>query len=389
MTDEKKPHVEVRQACTEEERRRIYRFRYQVYVDEMGKRPGYADHERRELYDALDDWAVLLYAQADGEVIATLRLNQASDREFPEYWRRIYQLSRFSRFPAASLSMSSRLMVARAWRGSTALGGLLVAIYELARKRGVQFDFCNCSPALVEFYEQLGYQRFGDGFMDEDAGYHVPMVLVAEDVAHLRRVRSPFLRLARRMENSDETARWFAAEFQHVGGHVNKRLVTADEFWSILSERLHAAPVQGIPLLDGLDEDEARRFLDTGTVLHLKAGDTLIRTGDVGDEMFVILSGVAEVIGRSGGRSHSLAVLGVGQIIGEIAFVSHRPRSADVVASTDMQVLILTQAFLKRALRKMPDITARVLLNLSLILAQRLRQSTRNWMDALEDSNED
>jgi len=35
----------------------IYRFRYQIYVDEMGKRLSYADHEQRMLYDPLDQTA--------------------------------------------------------------------------------------------------------------------------------------------------------------------------------------------------------------------------------------------------------------------------------------------------------------------------------------------
>jgi hypothetical protein len=48
-----------------------------------------------------------------------------------------------------------------------------------------------------------------------------------------------------------------------------------------------------------------------------------------------------------------------------------------------MQVLIISKGFLNRAMRKQPEISAKVLLNLSLILAQRLRDRTDSWVEAM------
>ncbi|MCP5141147.1 MAG: GNAT family N-acetyltransferase [Chromatiales bacterium] len=380
---------DIRIAVSDAEKERIYRFRYAVYVEEMGKKPGYADHAGKRLYDPLDDDATLLYADVDGELVATVRLNLAGDDGFDAYWNTIYHVDRWAAFPPRCLSMTSRLMVAPAWRGSTVLAALLAHIFRWARERGVRFDFCNCSPSLVEFYEQLGYRRYADGFMDEDAGYHVPLVFMTEDVEHMRAVRSPFWRDARKLPANSEGTDWFLRAFPEHAVHVNKRLVDTDGFWTLMEERLHADPRKGIGLLAGLDEEAARQFLDSGTVLPCKAGEVIIRPGDVGNEMFVVLDGVAEVRGvdDDGGR-HSLAVVGPGQIFGEIAFVAKTPRSAEVIAKTDMDLLILTQPFLKRALKKMPEIVAPVLLNLSVILCERLRSSTQNWLDTLQKLNE-
>lgn len=371
-----KPRLRV--AETQADRERIYRFRYSVYVEEMGKKPGYADHQRKMLLDALDDTGYLLYIEVHGRVIATVRINIAADAPFGDRWSGIYQMDRWKEWPAQSLSMSSRLMVDQQWRGSTVLGQLLLAIYDFARQKGIQFDFCNCSPSLVEFYEQLGYRRFGEGFMDEDAGYHVPLVIAPEDLAHLKKVRSPFMRPARRLPASDEASRWFESHFPEHTAHVNRRLVEPDQFWSFMEGRLHQDPAKSLPLLKDLSEEQAHAFLDTGTVLPCKAGDVVIRPGDVGDEMFLVLEGVAEV--WSGDESLSLAVLGPGEVFGEMAFVSREPRTAKVVAKTDMQLLILTQSFFKRATKKMPDIVAQVLLNLSVVLVERLRSSTAQWI---------
>ncbi len=385
LVEKAKPDIRIAQSTLEKEA--IYRFRYQVYVEEMGKRPGYADHHQKMLFDDLDETADLFMVEFEGEIIATARLNQMNNTDFGEHWRSVYRLDKWNKFDDSAISMSSRLMVALKWRGSAVLGGLLLALYENSRKKGVLFDFLNCTPSLLEFYEQLGYRRYSDGFMDKDAGYHLPLVLILEDVEHVRRVRSPFWRLARKLESNTDDVNWFETQFPEHKVHINKRLIDEDHFWDMLECNLHKDPQTRISLLADLDEDEAHKFLSTGTVMPCKTGDVIIRPGDVGDEMFVILEGVAEVIGGDEKNPVSLAVLGQGQLFGEIAFVSKTPRTAKVVAKTDLKLLVLTQSFFKRATKKMPDIASKVLLNLSVILCNRLRSSTQSWMEAVQSTS--
>ena len=49
--------IAIKTAETADERDRIFRFRYDVYVDEMGKKPSVADHRNRVICDELDDGA--------------------------------------------------------------------------------------------------------------------------------------------------------------------------------------------------------------------------------------------------------------------------------------------------------------------------------------------
>ncbi len=88
--------------------------------------------------------------------------------------------------------------------------------------------------------------------------------------------------------------------------------------------------------------------------------------------MFVILEGSVEV--RSGGNV--IAELGSGTIFGETALITEVPRTADVVAQNDVEVLILTQEVLKKAMISMQPIMIKVMFNLSIILAERLREAT-------------
>ena len=374
---------DIQVARRDEDRERIFRFRYDVYVTEMGKSPAEADHQKKIIRDELDEDAHLLYAEDEGQIVGTVRLNCRSKKKFPDVWEQRYDIEKFAPSFGDHISMTSRMMVARDYRGSSVPAALVGAVYSAGREMGSKFDFCNCAPSLLEFYEQIGFRRFTDGFVDEDNGYHVPLVMVVRDTQYLRQVRSPLYRVARNFEHEPETGAWFQETFPSHAGIANSRSRNTEEFWKQLSDQLVDPPTECIPLFESLSDEEVSNFLRSGTVLSLQPGDRIIRQGDVGDEMYIILSGVAEAVSRKEDQEHSLAIMSKGQIFGEVAFISTAVRSADVNALTEMQVLIISKGFLTRAMRKQPEISAKVLFNLSLILAQRLRDRTDSWVEAM------
>ena len=138
-------------------------------------------------------------------------------------------------------------------------------------------------------------------------------------------------------------------------------------------------PLEAIPLLKGLSYSEAKRLLRVGTILRARKGDVIVQAGQtgreaagqMGREMYVMLAGTVEV--RAGKRV--VATLGMGSIFGEAALVSDVPRTADIVATEDVEALILTREIVQRAMEGMPNIMVKVLFNLSMILAERLRDS--------------
>ena len=73
-------------AETEEERRAVYRMRYDVYVEEMGRYQSVADHEQRMLYEDCDEQSRISYAAVDGEVVATARLTWGGDARYRSGW---------------------------------------------------------------------------------------------------------------------------------------------------------------------------------------------------------------------------------------------------------------------------------------------------------------
>ena len=81
-----------------------------------------------------------------------------------------------------------------------------------------------------------------------------------------------------------------------------------------------------------------------------------------------------------------MCTLGQGEVFGEVAFLSTTPRSANVVALADCEVLVLTQQFFEKVMKSMPAITAKVLFNMALILCDRLKTSNESWMAAVGDA---
>jgi len=76
-----------------------------------------------------------------------------------------------------------------------------------------------------------------------------------------------------------------------------------------------------------------------------KAGETIFKTGDAGNEICLIRRGSVRILMRLAGRvPHHLATYGPGAMFGEIAFLDGEKRSADAVAFTDVELYVLTRA---------------------------------------------
>ena len=106
-------------AETEEEKEAVYRFRYDIYVEEMGRSSAAADHENRRLVESEDETARIWYAAQDGEVVATHRFSWGGDAPFTERLIEGYQLAPFLKeLPPETMVVGERGMVVPRLRGS-------------------------------------------------------------------------------------------------------------------------------------------------------------------------------------------------------------------------------------------------------------------------------
>jgi hypothetical protein len=144
--------------------------------------------------------------------------------------------------------------------------------------------------------------------------------------------------------------------------------------WDLLRVRLGRDFTRTIPLLAGLRPAQARIVVLMGELRHYPPGASIVRAGEQGSEMFVILSGSTDVYVRNNGDRRQVAELRRGDVFGEMALVRNEERSADVEARDAVEVLAVDERFLQRIQRRYPRIAARVFLNLSRILSDRLQR---------------
>ncbi|OGQ93734.1 MAG: hypothetical protein A2253_10825, partial [Deltaproteobacteria bacterium RIFOXYA2_FULL_55_11] len=104
-------------------------------------------------------------------------------------------------------------------------------------------------------------------------------------------------------------------------------------------------------------------------------GETMVRKGEVGNEMYLIISGRAGVT-DSGPQGKVIKNLPPGEIFGEMAIVEKTVRAADVVALEDVELLGIDDKALERLRKRFPFTAAKLFLNLSRIISGRLRETT-------------
>jgi len=150
--------------------------------------------------------------------------------------------------------------------------------------------------------------------------------------------------------------------------------ITVITLWDLLYVKLGPRPHREIPLFEGLRPLQARIVVLMGRLTAAVPGEFITRRGELKPELYVLLNGRVGVRREDG--HVVLRTLSRGDVLGEMGLVRQRPRSADVVALERTEYLVLDQGFLTRIERRHPRIAARVFLNLTRILSDRLESTT-------------
>jgi len=129
--------------------------------------------------------------------------------------------------------------------------------------------------------------------------------------------------------------------------------------------------LRAVPLFSLCSRDELRAIARLGTTIDVDEGAVLTEKGKHGNEFFLVLDGVASCrIGRREVRR-----FGPGQFFGELALLYGGVRSADVVATSEMRLLVLDAREFKTMLAATPYVGVKMLAN----LAERLSEDDRAY----------
>ncbi|MEJ2578450.1 MAG: Crp/Fnr family transcriptional regulator [Kineosporiaceae bacterium] len=136
--------------------------------------------------------------------------------------------------------------------------------------------------------------------------------------------------------------------------------------------------VRQAPLFAALDDEAAEALLNSMVRVQLTRTEVLFHEGDPGDRLYVITEGKVKLGRTSGdGRENLLAILGPGEMFGELSLFDPGPRNATATAVSDAVVVGLGSDDLGTWLAGRPDV-ARQLLR---ALARRLRRTNEALAD--------
>jgi hypothetical protein len=346
-----------------EEKEAVYRFRYAVYVEEMGRYQGSSDHAGRRLVEPEDEHSWIFFARDGDVVVGTARLswgaNGFSPRQIEEY-----SLAQFLEgLPHEYVAIGERVMVTPSLRGTGLVDDILECRNRTALAHDVRIQFSACEPHLLSLYLGQGRHTYSDKNINSaEAGYLIPLVVFPQGPDALIGVGEAGA--------PDHMPPCVAGILSGGGGAVLSPLTTSlDDYSEHLRATMHEIEAEEISAFHSFTDEEVERCLTRSNVIECAAGDHVLKKGGVARNIFVVLDGTLE----ARDEDRVVGVLSSGEAFGEMAFLLERPRSFDIYAASDsVRVLSLSERTLRTMIAEDPVVAAKLLLNVAKMLCVRV-----------------
>jgi CRP-like cAMP-binding protein len=126
------------------------------------------------------------------------------------------------------------------------------------------------------------------------------------------------------------------------------------------------------PFFKGLKPELIDQVGSRAMARVVKAGTVIYGKGDPGDSLFAVISGIVQIsVPSIEGKDTVFAQLAAGEIVGEIALLDGRPRSADVAAVTDCELMVINRRDFVPLIHDHPELAFRLID----ILCEKLRRT--------------
>ena len=138
-------------------------------------------------------------------------------------------------------------------------------------------------------------------------------------------------------------------------------------------------------LLENFSPAEVRLLSHFMGVYRAQPGMEILREGEGGDFMLMLIEGQVEVQKRDRwNASQVIAVVEAGKTLGEMSMIDGEPRFASCIASETSLLAVLTRENLARIIVEQPMLGAKILMELVLMLSQRLRSTSTRLVGMLD-----
>ena len=174
----KSSEMEVLICRTDEMLLRAQKLRYEVYCVELGRQSPFADHARRIITDDLDRFGNTFVAIQDGEIIGTLRSNEAELGSLG-ILSELYGMNKSAHHPRAT-AVCTKFVVRKSRRGGPTAFKLIAAVVRYGLQRQVKECYIDCIPSLLPYYQAIGFVSCGRRFLHRENGPSDPLRLDLE-----------------------------------------------------------------------------------------------------------------------------------------------------------------------------------------------------------------
>lgn len=134
-----------------------------------------------------------------------------------------------------------------------------------------------------------------------------------------------------------------------------------------------------IKILAELNDAQLEHLLDYMELQRVPQWSVLVRQGERGDAMYLILSGELRARTMLGDRETILATFSLGDFFGDMSLFDHGPRSADIVANSDSTLLRISVAAFDRLTREAPALATPFLRATAKTLSARIRADNKRF----------
>src|SRR5882672_1483197 len=139
------------------------------------------------------------------------------------------------------------------------------------------------------------------------------------------------------------------------------------------------------PLFENFNLAEVDMLSQFMQVYRAEPGVEIIRESEAGDFMVFLIEGRIEVFKQDRWNAPRLiALIGAGQSFGEMSMIDGEPRFATCVAAESCTMAVLSRDSLARIILEQPTLGAKILMELVLMLSQRLRQPCAKLIDYMD-----
>ena len=142
-------------------------------------------------------------------------------------------------------------------------------------------------------------------------------------------------------------------------------------------------------LLENFSVAEVQLLAHFMDVYRAEATSEIIREGDGGDFMLMVLEGTVEVHKRDRWNTQQLlASVDAGRTLGEMSMIDGEPRFATCIAAAPSVIAVLHRESLARIIVEQPLLGAKILMELVLMLSQRLRATSQRLLGLLDEQSQ-